>query len=291
MSAPFSTEPAAPGPRLRPLLWALLASHVWRSLSAAWVALPVASVLGASGVRSWPGGDTRLFADGGLLLLEALVSQRAELAALAAPLLWGLLVASFAALGPEWLVLRALGPRPPATPRGFGRLVALGAATWGLRLGLSVATLLFAGALRAGLSGARDERLPDLAAVSVLALGLLLQGGISVLRDLGASEIAARHTRPQRALARALGCLRASAPRLAATYAGLALLTLAAVTLGAAAADALDVGSGGGARLAAVFGVHQLVLLLLLAARAAWLWRCRRALDRPEPGAQAEAFL
>jgi hypothetical protein len=121
--------------------------------------------------------------------------------------------------------------------------------------------VLVALAVRSQLKHSPDERLADLAAAAVLAATLLMQLGLSLLRDLTAVQLVRRGWRVLGTLRVATGQLRTRAARLAGTYAGFRALSLVLLLGAHFASVALDRGGLGGLGL--------LLVLLGLGARVA----------------------
>lgn len=255
---------------------AIAGSYLYRVLAAALLASPLVSIVSGSGIRSFPRGDARLFDPGGLYLIEVFVRSRELLAETAAPTVMALLVLGALGLVPEWWLLGALWPSTPPVRR-LPRLLGLAAVTWGARLLLGLLTLGLALTARSYFASARDERLPAVAVGVVVGIGLLLQAALSFWHDLAEVDVVAADAAPRAALSHALDLARVSGAGLLARYAGAQLLGLGALLGAAAAVGALDVARGESWRSAGALALHQLVVLLGIALRAAWLWSARRA--------------
>lgn len=274
------------------LVWAIGASYVYRLGAAGLLALPVVELVRASNILQFPEGDRRLFASGGLYLLELLSRYHTLLLAHLYSTLWLLLFFSFGALLPKWLVLRALArahraPLPRDGARVLSRLALLGALAWLTRGLLSIAALAFAATVRSYFASARDERLPDLAFAATLALGLLPQLALSVWHDVASALLVDGGLSPARASAAALHTARRRTLSFLVPYAGLQLITLALLLGGGALVDVLDVARGGTWRSLLALGAHQLVVLGSILLQVCWLSYALGAARR----AQTEAFL
>jgi hypothetical protein len=285
---------------------ALGLAYSFRVLGAALLALPVAAAVGASGIRSFPEGDAKLFERGGLYLVEVFASERALLREYLAPSVVLLLLTALAGVVPAYLLVRAL--RPPdgeAVSTGAGRslrrLVMLALAAWTGRALLVLATLGLAMTAHAYFTSANDERLPELAAAIATLPGILCWACLSVLHDVAMLAVIIEGAAPPTAIAAAVEALRRKGGRLGALYAAAAFAALGVIGAAAALVSVVDV-SQGGWRTLAVALTHQLVIVLLLVLRAAWLWsalgtRLPRPQSHPEqepgqePPVQAEAFL
>lgn len=242
------------------------------------LALPLWHATVASGIAAFPSSASLLHLEGGVWLLELLRTQQANLRASLVPG-WLLALLSCLALLPEWWLLRALvraaGAQCSGPAQALRRLGVLALGTWALRALGWAAGIALASGLRTLLQRLPDERVPDLAAAALLALTLVLQLGVSLLRDLAALKLV-QHGR-RRVLAELRGAvrqLRAQAARLAGAYGGYRALSLA-VLLGAHGVS-VALARGGHD------GLSLLAVLLGLAARAAletlWLrWLVARA--------------
>jgi len=250
------------------LLW-----HVYESCIFALLALPVLDATAASGIAHFPDPARRLFGAGGLWLLELLEQQKSGLLASLGPLLWLFAAACWLGLVPEWWLLRAVvrqrnGALAPAAPTLL-RLSLLALGFWLLR----APTWLFLSAL----ASPPDERVRDLALLAGLGVWLIVQLGLSLLRDLAALLLvsgsrslrgALRHTRDQ---------LPPQALGLTARYLGFRALGFGTWLGGELVLFALP--GAGTAYAGAGLAVHQLALLGRLALHAAWLSYLQSALE------------
>ena len=270
-------------PRIRPreLAVALLAAYLFRLGAGLVLSLAPASAVAASGIRNLAAGDAALFARGGAYLIEVLTDERELLVELLFPSLVLFVVLAFASILPEWLALRALGAPPAPASRTLPRLGAIGILTWGLRALLAFTTVALAFTLRSYFVGANDERLPTLAMAATALLGLALQAVVSVWHDLTEIHIVAHDTTVRDAVADAFIALRERAAAFATRYLA-ALLASAAALAGAFAITSLiDVSQGGSERALVTALVHQLAVLLTIAARLGWLWSAWRVEAMP----------
>lgn len=271
---------------------ALLVAYLVRTCTAALATFPLVAAVGASGIRSFPEGDAKLFEPGALWLLEVLIRERALLDELVAPIGALLLVGSLASIVPEWLLVRALRPlgsgslsgqAPPTRsvardepwPREAARtlpwLGLVAVATWAARALLVLATVALAMAARSYFLSARDERLPLLAAGLATAIGGLAWAALSVLHDATVIEVVTRGATARQAIATALGELRRRGLRLALRYALLLLASGIVLAAAAAAVSFVDVARGSGWRTLGAAMAHQIAIVGLLVLRAAWL--------------------
>lgn len=301
LSAPAEL-PAPVGPPVpaaaRALWRAVLLRYGYDAAACLLLALPARNAAVASGIASLPDAARALHLDGGVWLLELLRTQQASLLASLSPVFWALLLSSWLALVPEWWLLRVLAAAAgaPGAPAGraLTRLAALAIGTWSLRGAAWLAGVLLALFVRSQLQVLPDERMADLAAAAVLAATMLVQLGLSLLRDLVAVQLVRRGRRVLATLRDAARQLRARAARLSLTYAAYRVLG-GGLLLGAHALSvAVDRrGHGSAALLAVLLGLAARVTLDTL-----WLrWLMPRAAPAEGGGAvrgtaaQADAFL
>lgn len=269
MSGPFTSPRGLGSGSLR---GPILLCHVYSSCAFALVALPVLEATRASGLSHFPEPAQKLFSEGALWLLELIHQQQASLIASLGPGLWLFAVACCLGLVPEWWLLRAVVRQQTGAVKSAGpvlaRLGGLGLCIGLLRL---LVWLALAGLASPGpwLTRWVDERSADLLLLGGLAVTLLVQLGLSLLRDVAALAVVSG----QRS---ALGALRLHGQRLLgrgarvstrygvvralgfATWLGGELLLFA---LPSAATAWAGVG----------FAVHQLALLARVLLHAAWL--------------------
>jgi hypothetical protein len=292
----MSAAPRWPSRRSTSVGAAILITYGYRSGMAWLLAVPYVNAVNASGLMSFPEGDRKLFEGGGLFLMELLQSQRHVLGAALASTAGLLLLLAFGGIGPEWLLLRALGKaRPAAAPhagRDLTRLALLGALTWLVRaLALGV-TLMLALTVRSYFAAAEDERIPDLSFLAVAGCGVLVQAGISLLHDLASAAVVGVELNVSRASGLAFAGLRRGWPALSARYGAYALVQGLLVIGCAGLVAALDVSRAGTWRSISSLALHQLSVLLLIATRSYWLSRALRAVARqavPMPPTAIEA--
>jgi hypothetical protein len=238
---------------------------------------PVAAVVGASGVGSFPEGDRLLFTAGGTWLLEVLRASFALLPALAtSSLATGVLLAA-ALVVPQAGLVTALAEDSPEPLRAFiGRAGARVPALLGLA-GLAFLTQVLIFALALGLAGFARERLlenairADSAALAIAALGAVLVLALGLLRDLASAAVACGESGARRAIRTGFRCLHRAPGAAFGRWLGPHVLGLALVSAAVLATGALDVSKPHGARFFAVAVLHQSVILGLCACRAAWL--------------------
>jgi hypothetical protein len=310
------TVPAGVQSPARAVALALCLAYLLRTATAALATFPLAAAVGASGIREFPEGDSKLLEPGALWLLEILIRERGLLDELAAPIGALLLIGAFASIVSEWLLVRALRPVASGSLSGMARsthspasepvsreaaralpwlgLVAL--ATWAARALLVLATVALAMTARSYFSSARDERLPLLAATLVATLvGGVGWAGLSVLHDATVIEVVTRGATARQAMASALGKLRGEGLRLAARYGLLLVASSIVLAAAAVAVSGMDVARGSGWRTLGAALAHQVAIVALLVLRAVWLWSASATLaaarSRSEATVQADAFL
>jgi len=264
--------PESRAARLRALRGPVLLWHAYESCAFALLALPVLDATVASGISQFPEPARRLFGDGGLWLLELLQQQKSSLLASLVPGVWLFFLACCLALLPEWWLLRAVvrqqtGALVPALP-ALVRLSVLALAFWLLRAPVWFLLSLFA-APPSGFSAFPDERIGDLALLAGLGVWLLLQLGLSLLRDLGALGVVSGQRSLPDALRQARQLLLPQALKLTARYGAYRALSLGTWLAG----ELLLLTLPGAATAHAGIGllVHQLALLCRIALHAAWL--------------------
>lgn len=258
--------------RVRALLAPVLLWQLFELCAYGLLASPVLTALASSGIGRFPDAAQRLFSDGGLWLLELIHQQRSTL--LAGVRSGSFLIAGIACaeLVPQWWLLRSLGLRrsgvaQPAGPM-LARLGALTLALWFLR-GATLVLVLLLGVLVSRLSAPRDERLLDQALLFALALWLLLQLVLSVLRDLLAVRIVVGSQSRRGPLRPALRALATESLRWTlrgGVYRGLALATVLGgelLLLALPGAGLAHAGTG--------FVVHQAALFARLMLHGLWL--------------------
>lgn len=279
----MSTAPDTLAARRRPFV--IAAVWLLKLATAYALAAPVLRAVRATGIALRPGGDSELFAPGGMLLLEALRLARADLAAA---------LFSIALVAPAALLLTGLGTCAIMTAVAMpGRLVA-GRFAWralallprfaGLGLGLS----LVQGALgfacigpALGLFAAFDSVQGGALADAVLLIGILLAStaicGVGVVEDLARAVLVLENGSLRRGVARGLDVFKRAPFQLGAQWFVRSAAAFGAVPLAAFAVAAVDVSRPGAWRWLVAAAIHQAVLLLCTALRASWLARALAA--------------
>lgn len=265
--------------RRRP--WLILGVASLRILAGLCLAWPLASLIAASGVGLRVEGDRALFEGGGYLLAELLRLRGGELEAVTRGLLpvltLGLVLTTagnaallvglnlHGRLKPRELLARA-SERLPA-------LLVLGAGTGLAQLALFIAGLITAAALPDPLNKPVATTAGQAALWLLVALAAGAVGGFS---DVVKASLVRHESRLVDGLARAWQCVRHQPLRATFGWVPFALAFLAAVAAAAKLSDLCDVAQPGAWRVVAAFGVHQLVILTAVAARAAWFARALR---------------
>lgn len=242
------------------------------------VAYPAARAFSGFGAAPFADGDRALFEPGGFRLLEALRFGGRTLALAAEGAGVTAFVLSFAGLFPLAAAITALTRPGASLARSFEHAIPklpafalfFGAA-WLARAIHGLAALILLSGATAATGSLVDERAADLlvaALGAVLALGLVF---IDVLHDLARLAVVRFDETPAEAARSALQTAMERPGRLAAHAAGTGAVAFALVAVGAALTSAVDVARPGGARVAAVFAVHQLVVFGVAFTRARWL--------------------
>lgn len=265
--------------RQRPLL--ILSVAGVRAATALCLAWPLASLVAASGIGARSQGDRALFEPGGFLLLEVARLQGPPLLAAAHGLLpliaLGLLLSTLCnaslLLGLNQSERLSASELVARTLRAAPRLLVLGAGATLLQVVL--------GLVGAALVDSVPEPLAKPVAATLGQAGAWLVIGLLAGAVGGATDIArAALVRHEAGLSEALAHAAQLAwrrPLLSCCgWLPYALPLLVAVALAARITEACDVSQSGGWRVALVFAVHQLVIVVAVAARAAWYARALR---------------
>jgi hypothetical protein len=265
--------------RRRP--WLILAVALCRLLSGLCLAWPLASLLGESGIAERAQGDRVLFEGGSYLLLEVarlhgpalLATARGLMPLLAAALLLTTLCNACLLTG---LGSRAQGGEQGVVTRGLQLLPAL--VVVGIATGLAQAAVLIVAsvaveAVPEPLRSPVPATLGQLAVWLTAALGAGALGGFS---DVVKASLARSGAGLRASFLHARRCL-SSRPFLATLgWLPYALALTVSILLAAELTEALDVSREGAWRVLAVFLLHQLVILVSVALRAAWYARALR---------------
>jgi len=265
--------------RQRPLL--ILSIAAVRAASALCLAWPLASLVAASGIGARSQGDRALFEPGGFLLLEVARLQGPALLAAAHGLLplfgVGLVLSTLCNAGlllglnqSERVSASELAAR---TLRVAPRVLVLSAGA-----GLLQVVLVLVGA---ALADAVPEPLAKplaatLGQVAVWLLVGLVASAVGGLADVARASLIRHEARLPQALAHAAQ-LAWRRPALSCFgWLPYALPLALSVALAASITEACDVARSGAWRVALVFVVHQLVIVVAVAMRAAWYARALR---------------
>lgn len=274
--------PLGPGEiRARRRPFVVLAIAGLRLLAGFCLALPLQSLVAASGVGLRVEGDRALFEGGGYLLLEVLRLEGPELAAVARGLfpLLGLALLLGLTANATLLVALNFGGRLALgewLTRSLQRLPGLVVLSLGTALGQLV---LFA--LGAALAGAVPDVMSRPLATSAARVAVWLAcaciaGALGGLSDVAKACFVRHDASIVSALRQARSCLRGRPLPACFGWLHYAVALGLAVLAAAKASELLDVSKPGGLRLVAVLAVHQLVVLLAVALRASWFGRALR---------------
>lgn len=252
------------------------------------LAAPMASYV-RSVYASHPDGDAPLFADGGIDLLPFLLNAKGAAPVFVSHATLVLLLAYVAGLVPLALFLLSVAhttadlraPKArllwPRVTSSFGPLLGLLVLATIAEI-IAAAVAIFAGtklasSLEPTLGDARADQLG-----AVLALILLVgTAALGVIHDLSRAAVVRFRQRTLGALRMGAKAFARSPARLLWSWAwraGAALLPIAAVS-----AISTRLGGRSGVALAALFALHQAVILSRVAFRASWLARAMRAMD------------
>jgi hypothetical protein len=274
--------PLGPGEvRARRRPFVILGVAALRMTTAFCLALPFQSLIADTGVGLRTEGDRALFEDGGYLLLEVLRLRGPELGAVAYGLLPLLSLA---------LLLGAVANAALFVALNFGGRLALGEwLTRALRhvpgllllgIGTAFAQLFVFGVTAASAGAMPDSMSSPLATsagrVSVWLCGAALAGALGGVGDVAKACLVRHDVSVVSALRQAGNCLRQRPLPACFGWLPFALCLVAAIVIGAQLSEALDVSRAGAWRVALVFALHQAVVVLAVALRAAWYARALR---------------
>ena len=271
--------PGQIGARRRPLLISSVAFlRVLAGLCLAW---PLSALVAQSGVGLRPEGDRALFEGGGYLLLEVVRLRGAELQAVARGLLPVLVLGLLLTAACNAALLVGLNAQGRLAPRELlsrasarlPSLVVLGGGTALGQLLLIIAGTIAVSAVPDLLARPVTTSCTELALWFVVALGAGALGGLS---DIAKASLVRHDSRLGEGLARAFKCLRHLPFRATFGWLPYAAAFGALALLSAKLTEFVDVSRPGAWRVAAVFALHQLVVLTSVTARAAWYARALR---------------
>jgi hypothetical protein len=273
--------------RARKRPFAIVAVTGLRILAGFCLAWPLASLLGASGVGLRPEGDRALFEGGGYLLLDVARAQGSELTATARGLLPVLLLGLALSAACNAALLVALNLRERSTlGEWLSRIAARLPAFLVLGVGTTLGQLLL---LIAGVFGA--DTIPE--SLSKPLLTTLGQGAIWLVVALAAAALGGfadvtkaalvRHeSKLEQSLLQAFHYLRERPLQACFGWFPYAVVFVLAAALVAKLTEAIDVSRPGAWRVGCVFVLHQLVVLVSVAARAGWFARALRIMATAE---------
>lgn len=265
--------------RRRPFV--VLAIAGLRCLAGFCLAWPLASLVSLSGVGLRPEGDRALFEGGGYLLLELLRLEGSALAAAGRGLVPILLLGLVLTAACNAALLVALNLRDRLGLRGwlaraFDRLpslLVLGAGTALGQLALIVAGVFLVGAMPEPLA---KPVVASLGHAAVWLIVAMLAGALGGFSDTVKASLVRHESRLVDGLSRARRCVRHSPIRVTFGWLPYTVALLASGYVAAQLTEWLDVSRAGAWRVAAVLLVHQLVVTVSVACRAAWFARALR---------------
>lgn len=272
----------APGElRARNRPFVVLAVAFVRAVCGLCLAFPLASLVEQSGVGQRAEGDRALFQGGGYLLVELLRLHGTSLAAAARGLLPVLALGLLLTAACNAVLLVTINARErlsslPWLSLSLSRMPAL--SVLGLGTVIAQGLIVLLGALAADSVPNWLDRPQLSSALQAVAwlLTLLAAGGLGGFADLTRAALIREQATLPHALVRAWTCAKARPIRAHFGWLPYALPLLAAALLAYALTGALDVSRPGAWRVAMVFCLHQLVILVSVAARAAWFARALR---------------
>jgi hypothetical protein len=261
--------------------FAVLAIAGLRLFAGFCLALPFSSLVASTGIGMRAEGDRALFEGGGYLLLELLRLHVGELVATARGLMPLLLLGLVLTCACNVALLIALDVRERLPSREWlaltwARLPAQLVVVTGAALAQLV--LVFAGSVAIG---AIPEPLAKpvattLGQIAVLVLIAVLAGAVGGFADVTKASLV-RHEAPlSQSLARGWSCVRSRPISACFGWVPWAAPFVLAGLLAARLSEVIDVSRPGLWRIASVFLVHQLVILVGVACRAAWFARALR---------------
>ncbi len=273
--------------RRRPL--AIVALWAWQMGFALLIAWPASSAIAAF-YGAHPSGDEPLWTPGAHALVDLLLAAKGARAGLGTLAVLVFLVAGFADLVPLAALFASLGyvtrerrppPLRPLLARGveafpaFSSLFAIAALLQGMLIWLALVTVnLVSQRATASLGEARADQLGWLAGLPILAMVPL----VNVLHDLARAASVRFRVRVIRACRCAVTAFVRNPALVLWSWAWRTTTGWAPVAIGALVSAKL--GGRGGAALAALTLVHQLIALSRVAFRASWFATALRAVDR-----------
>lgn len=245
------------------------------------LAMPLQSLIAESGVGLRTEGDRALFEGGGYLLLEVLRLRGAELGAVAhglLPLLSMALLLGAVANATLFVALNfggrlQLGEWLPRALRHLPGLLVLG-------VGTGLAQLVLFGVAAATAGAVPDSMSRPLATsaaqATVWLCGALAAGALGGFADVAKACLVRHDISVVSALRHAGSCSRHRPLRACLGWLPFALCLVTAIMVGARLSEAIDVSRAGAWRLGLVFAMHQSIVVLAVALRAAWYARALR---------------
>ncbi len=245
------------------------------------LALPLTALLAESGVGQTARGDRVLFESGGYLLLEVLRIKGPDLAAAARGLIPLALLGLLLSAACNAALLLALNLRGRLELRAWLSRALAGVPAFvvvGVASGLVQLVCALLGAL---LVDSIPETMTRPAATTALQLALwlllsLVIGAIGSFSDVLRAALVRHDAGIAHALKHATRCARRAPLRTCLGFLPYALAFLLALWGASELTSLLDVSASGAGRVALVFALHQAVIILSVALRAAWYARALR---------------
>jgi hypothetical protein len=274
--------------RARRCLRPLAAVWAWDAALGAALAWPFAAIVRAA-YGTHPRADSVLWDPGGLPLLDLLVRRLPSMGALFAHAAVVTILALVLGLFPSAALLVCLGFATPdrRTPRfrkamplavvAFGPFALLLLGTLVLQASIVAAAATAASLADQGFAPKYGEVTADGIALLLLGAGLATAAFAGVVQDTARAAIVRFGMGTGSALLAAWTTVRRAPLALAWSWGWRGLASLVPVAFGALLAG--RVAGRGGAALAALFVIHQLVVAVRVALRASWLASAMRAVD------------
>jgi hypothetical protein len=252
------------------------AAYVLYATLAVGLAWPAARLIGLATLFH-PRGDSVLFEDGAVYLIEVLRLYRSQLASVLEGTSFLVLLVAYAGLFPLSMMLHALSARGSPSLSSLAGAAGRSLGALSLLLGLSLAATAIAlgvpmsiGALlETKLDRALGARNADLAALGIRVCAFALVALVAILHDLARAAVVIRPSHAVDAVGTAVASLRAHAGRALIAFSLRWLVVLTLIAAGALATARLGVATD--LRFLLVVGLHQLIIFTLILLRAVWL--------------------
>lgn len=267
---------------------AIVGVWLFEAAIALMIAWPITRAV-ASSYADRPDGDAPLFADGGDALVAWLSDQRAAMASIAATISMGVFAALVLGIVPLIMLLTSLAyttqdlraPRPPHllpyVARGFWPMLGV--------LGASALVQALLGGIGIGLASWAcdhfDDRLGEARAgqlwIAIVVIFAAAVAVVGVVADLARASVVRYRHGFFAAVRSGFSAFKKQKAVLVWSWAWRALVGVS--LLAGSALVSARLGGRPGVALAALAGLHQLIVLFRVALRTSWLARALRAVD------------